>query len=829
MSVVGLDIGDTKCCVALARRGGIDVVLNKESKRETPSVVAFGPKQRALGTDGAGGQNMNIKNTLFSLRRLLGLKFKDPAVQAELGKLPFKVSEAADGSCAAEVMYLNEPATFTIERVIAMLLTDLKATAESEMEGSKMEDCVISIPSYYTEVQRKAMLDAAGIAGLKCLRLMHETTATALAYGIYKQDLPETDPLHVVFVDVGHCALQVNVVAFKKGQLKVLAQGWDHNLGGRLFDEVLFEHFAAEIKATKKIDVKTKPRAVLRLQKEITKVKKILSINPEAMLNIECLMDDQDVSTKITREKFEELSAHLLQDILVPLQNVLTEAGLTQEQIDHVELVGCASRVPAITKQIESFFGKAPMRTLNASEVVSRGCALQCAMQSPVFKVRPFDVIDGYPYNVVFTWDKAPGAMDDGETKTTSVVFPKNNVLPSTKMLTFYRAENFGLEASYSEPEKLPAGLQSSAKIGDFTVGPFAVPANSEDGKAKLKVKVCLDLHGCVSVDGAQVLEEYDVEVPAEPPTEEAAPMDTGDAKDENAAAAANGEEAAPAAMETEKPAAEAPAPTVTKKKVKRTDVPVKGAVHGLTALDLAEYTEKENAMRRKDALEEATKGARNDLEGYILSSRSKLYDQWDKYVAEEARSAFSKQLDTMEDWMYEDGEDETKDVYLAKLAALRGIGDPIEERVQEDGTRGPAAAALKEVCAMYAGQATSADERYAHIEAAEKAKVSNECADALAWLADKEAQQAQLSKTDTPVLMTHDIKKKNEMIGRVCSVIMSKPKPKAPPPEAKAEPKEEEPAADPGAEDGAKDSMEAEPMDSDAGAGGKPTADDLD
>merc|ERR1719171_2550973 len=137
----------------------------------------------------------------------------------------------------------------------------------------------------------------------------------------------------------------------------------------------------------------------------------------------------------------------------------------------------------------------------------------------------------------------------------------------------------------------------------------------------------------------------------AEPPTEEAAPMDTGDAKDENAAAAANGEEAAPAAMETEKPAAEAPAPTVTKKKVKRTDVPVKGAVHGLTALDLAEYTEKENAMRRKDALEEATKGARNDLEGYILSSRSKLYDQWDKYVAEEARSAFSKQLDTMGDW----------------------------------------------------------------------------------------------------------------------------------------------------------------------------------
>merc|ERR1719171_2937886 len=312
----------------------------------------------------------------------------------------------------------------------------------------------------------------------------------------------------------------------------------------------------------------------------------------------------------------------------------------------------------------------------------------------------------------------------------------------------------------------------------------------------------------------------------AEPPTEEAAPMDTGDAKDENAAAAANGEEAAPAAMETEKPAAEAPAPTVMKKKVKRTDVPVKGAVHGLTALDLAEYTEKENAMRRKDALEEATKGARNDLEGYILSSRSKLYDQWDKYVAEEARSAFSKQLDTMEDWMYEDGEDETKDAYLA---TLRGIGDPIEERVQEDGTRGPAAAALKEVCAMYAGQATSADERYAHIEAAEKAKVSNECADALAWLADKEAQQVQLSKTDTPVLMTHDIKKKNEMIGRVCSVIMSKPKPKAPPPEAKAEPKEEEPAADPGAEDGAKDSMEAEPMDSDAGAGGKPTANDLD
>lgn len=208
MSVVGFDVGNDTSCVALARKGGIDVLLNKESVRETPAVVNFGEKMRFLGVDGAAKQGLQPANTINQLKRLLGKKFKDPKVQADIAKLPFKVSEAPNGGCQITCMYQNESVDFTPEQLMAMVMVDLKKIAERET-GHPPVDCVLSVPVYYTEAQRYAMLNAASIAGLNCLRLMNETTATALAYGIFKTDLPETDPVHVAFVDVGHSSTQV--------------------------------------------------------------------------------------------------------------------------------------------------------------------------------------------------------------------------------------------------------------------------------------------------------------------------------------------------------------------------------------------------------------------------------------------------------------------------------------------------------------------------------------------------------------------------------------------------------------------------------------------
>ena len=392
MSVVGLDVGNENCIVGVARQRGIDVVLNDESKRETPGMVSFGEKQRFIGVSGAASAMMNPKNTISQIKRLIGRKFSDPELQRDLRLFPFSVSEGPDGFPLINVQYLGESRSFTPSQVLGMLLSNLKTIAEKNL-GTSVVDCVIGIPIYFTEIQRRAYLDAAQVAGLHPLRLMHETTATALAYGIYKTDLSDTEPINVVFVDVGHASMQVCIAAFKKGQLKILGHSFDRCLGGRDFDEVLYDYFAEKFKEEYKIDVVSNARASLRLRAGCEKMKKILSANPIAPLNIECLMDEKDVRGVMKREDFEELAKPILEKVKGPCERALADSKLTIDQIYAVEVVGSGSRVPAILKILTSVFGKEPSRTMNASECIARGCTLQCAMLSPTFRVRDFEVL----------------------------------------------------------------------------------------------------------------------------------------------------------------------------------------------------------------------------------------------------------------------------------------------------------------------------------------------------------------------------------------------------------------------------------------------------
>ncbi|KAL5074887.1 hypothetical protein RYX36_013871 [Vicia faba] len=234
-----------------------------------------------------------------------------------------------------------------------MMLSNLKEITQKNLNATVV-DCCIGIPIYFTDLQRKAVLDAAAIASLHPLHLIHETTATALAYGIYKIGLPENDQLNVAFVDVGHASMQVCIAGFKKGQLKVLSHSYDRSLGGRDFDEALFHHFAAKFKEEYKIDVYQNARASLRLRTACEKLKKVLSANPEAPLNIECLMEEKDVRGYIKRDDVEQLSLPILERVKGPLEKALAEAGLTVDNIHMVEVVGSGSRVAAINKILTS-------------------------------------------------------------------------------------------------------------------------------------------------------------------------------------------------------------------------------------------------------------------------------------------------------------------------------------------------------------------------------------------------------------------------------------------------------------------------------------------
>ena len=207
MACLGLDVGNLNSVVAIARRNGIDVVLNSESKRETPSWVNFGAKQRFVGVAAGEKINMEPKNTVTNLKRLIGRKYSDAELQADLPMLNFEVERGPDDVPLVRVQFMGESRTFCPEQLLAALLSELRHIGETD-QGSKLTECVISVPMFFTEAQRRAYLDAAHMVGLNVLRLINETTAIALAYGIYKTDLPADKPLYAAFVDAGHSSLQ---------------------------------------------------------------------------------------------------------------------------------------------------------------------------------------------------------------------------------------------------------------------------------------------------------------------------------------------------------------------------------------------------------------------------------------------------------------------------------------------------------------------------------------------------------------------------------------------------------------------------------------------
>lgn len=382
-----------------------------------------------------------------------------------------------------------------------MYLGKLREIASYELK-SAVSDFVIAVPGWFTDAQRRAIQDAATIAGLNALRVINDTTATALSWGITKTDLPDPEnPRHILFVDVGHSSMSVAVVAFSKGQLVVKSSAHDRHLGGRDIDYALLQHFAAEFKIRYKIDVLSSPKATFRLAVGCERLKKILSANLEAPLNVESIMNDVDASSKLSRDAYEGLIAPVLDRIAFPLQQALAESGLSIDQIDAVELIGGTTRVPAVRARIQAALGGKPLSTtLNQDEAVARGATFACAFFSPTFRVREFHIRDITPYPIKVSWDRSETDPDED---TELVIFPRGNAIPSTKVLTFYRKGPFDIEASYTEPQGLPGRV--NPWIARYSAK--SVPADPNGDLSCVKLKTRLNLHGIMSFESSYVEE----------------------------------------------------------------------------------------------------------------------------------------------------------------------------------------------------------------------------------------------------------------------------------------------------------------------------------
>ncbi|KAL2830929.1 heat shock protein 70 family [Aspergillus pseudoustus] len=658
MSVVGIDFGAQSTKIGVARNKGIDIITNEVSNRQTPTLVGFGSRSRHIGEAAKTQETSNLKNTIGNLKRLIGRTFNDPDVQLEQAFTAAQICDV-NGQAGVEVSYLGKKEKFTAIQLVAMYLTKIRDITAKELKTA-VSDVTISVPAWFTDVQRRAMIDAGEIAGLKVLRLINDTTATALGYGITKLDLPgpEEKPRRVMFVDIGYSDYTASVVEFRKGELNVKATAYDRHFGGRDFDKALTEHFADEFKEKFKIDIRTHPKAWSRTLAAAEKLKKILSANPAAPLSIESLMEDVDVRALVKRDELENMVKPLLDRVTVPLEQALAEAKLKPEDIDYVELVGGCTRVPAIKDAISKFFGNKTLSfTLNQDEAIARGSAFSCAILSPVFRVRDFSVHDIVTYPIEFTWEQSPEIPDED---TSLTVFNRGNVMPSTKILTFYRKQPFDLEARYAQPDMLPGKI--APWVGRFSVKGVKADANDDFMICKLKAR--LNLHGILNLESGYYVEDMEVEEPVNEDGEKK----EGDAMDTDAA---NGDEQP---KKTRK----------VKKQVRKGDLPISTGTSSIEQSVKDSWFERENNMYMEDKLIAETDEKKNELEGTIYEMRDKLDGVYAEFASDEEKDKLRSKLTDLEDWLYDDGYDATKSVYVAKLDEIRFVAGPIIQRYRE-------------------------------------------------------------------------------------------------------------------------------------------------
>lgn len=732
---------------------------------------------RKMGEQAATAEVSQYKNTIKNMKRLVGLAFDEPRAKKEMKLVPFecvRMKHALGGpdSIAVKVSVNGEDKIIAIEAVCGMIIHHMgmiAAQKASETSGNSMtdvsqffpQDWVIAIPSYYTDAQRRALLSGCEMMNIPTVqRLMHENTAVALAYGIFKdirKEFEKEKPTNVMFIDMGASCYTVTLAAFEPGKLSIKSSYYDQDLGGRCFDQTIANWIADKFveKYSKKLSSKPqdKPKVMLKLLAAAEKAKKTLSPKgvQEASINLECLMEDLDFHIMLNAKEYEEMCAPLLARLEAPIKKTLEEAKLTPKDLNSVEIVGGSTRIGFLKSKIKSILGVSTVSTtMNADEAVARGAALQSAILSPRFKVLPYEIVEHQPLPVTLSWDEDKAesvelAADGTEVPSNSVVmFTRGLNFPIVRRVTLKRQGDFKVNSSYDKTA-VEYGFE---KGSTEAIASWTIKAPS-DGEKKVRVNVKSDIHGIIQLSTAQMVEEIEEE---------------GEAKEEE------GKE------DGEK-----------KKKLKKTNLeytvtrPLEWSKD-----EINKFHEAEVEMANQDRIVRETSDMRNELESYIYDMRDKIVSesQLALYATEAEKAAFGKKNDEIENWLYEDGFDATKSVYAAKLQELKKLGGPIEERASEAFSRPEAIASLQKNIDKFKTWLAEAqgNEQYSHIVDDEFNKCHAKCDEVSSWVYGMMDKQGSLPAHVNPAFTVADCRSKITELTNICGPIMHKPKPKPPP-----------------------------------------------
>lgn len=497
--VIGIDLGTTFSCVAVWESTQSVVIANNMGNRTTPSWVKFEKDTVLVGEAARSKASRNPQTTVYDAKRMIGRKVSDAGIQQSLHTWPFKVAEFR-GNCAITVdRGGGRPQVVTPEEVSAYVLAKMKHTAEDYL-GVPVSRAVVTVPAYFNDAQRQATIDAATIADLKVERIINEPTAAALAYGLERscgQDGAQT----LLVYDLGGGTLDVTVMVVEGGIFEVKSTSGDTHLGGQDFDENLVRHFLPEVESQCGVDISGNPRALKKLRDSCQQLKHNLSHSESATMEVDALVDSEDFDTSLTREKFVEINHELFQRCLKPIDCALSDAGLTNSDINEVVLIGGSTRIVRIQQLLEEYFpGKRLSKRINPDEAVAMGAAIQGANLSLTYdqkssKLAGITLMDVIPMSLGI--ELASGKM--------SVVIKRNTTIPYSHTRVYKNNEDYQSKAVVEVFEGEEKRARNNRLLGKFVLP--GLPLRPR-GKVSIPVTFTVDANGvlevlaCVSGEG---------------------------------------------------------------------------------------------------------------------------------------------------------------------------------------------------------------------------------------------------------------------------------------------------------------------------------------
>lgn len=741
IAVMSIDIGSESMKVAIVSPGvPMEIALNKESKRKTPVTIAFRNGERSFGEDAQVVGIRSPQNSFSYILDLLGKYIDNPIVELYKKRFPY-YDIISDEERKTITFRLDENTTYTPEELLAQILHKGKEFAENSA-GQKISEAVITVPGFFNQIERTALMQAADLAGIKVLQLINDYTAVALNYGIFRSKEINDTAHYVMFYDMGASSTTATIVSYQNVKTKekgfietnphvtILGVGYDRTLGGLEVQIRLQHYLAKEFDALNKTknSVFSNVRAMAKLFKEAGRVKNVLSANTDHFAQIEGLIDEVDFRLQVTREKLEQLCTDLFERVANPIKIALKTSGLTMDAISQVVLVGAATRMPKIQEHLSQYLTIELSKNINTDEAAVLGAVYKAADLSKGFKVKKFITKDAVLFPIHIVFDRT---VNNRVKQVKKSLFNKMNPYPQKKIITFNKyTENFQFHINYAELDYLP--FNEIAAIGNFNLSTITLSGITEaldkhlkDGAESkgIKAHFAMDESGILNLVNVELVSEKSSLAPdeeestfsilgstisklfagledkegksEEPLKEDIKPVHEESEYSELQKETEDKMKKKNDSMITEDNKIVNKTEKIEKEKEKKaTIVTIKEPIKadeiklGSQILSGDKLVKSQAKLHRLDVYDfEKTKRetALNNLETFIIDAQQKLESEEYATVAtsQEAESIL-KACSEISEWLYEDGFSVTAEIYEEKLSYLQKLTNDVYERVYE-------------------------------------------------------------------------------------------------------------------------------------------------